>query len=100
MNDLRLFIPVFVANLTSDDVFKRPRADLSVRVLNVIGVLRSEKIPEPPLRAALLELLATWNAVEVRKLLPRTDQFWFETQQHEALLKELLAEVAAMLRAA
>jgi hypothetical protein len=97
MMDLRPFFQVFTANITADDVAAESRRDLSQLALNVADVVRIGRQPAGEVRNALTELLAQWEPARVRTYFTRHDYDWFATPEREALLRELLGEVAAAL---
>ena len=95
--DLGPFFEVFTANLTADDVARETRQDLSQMALNVVDVLRVTHQPTTAIRAELDRLLAQWEPALVKGYLSPHDYHWFTTPERQALLKELLGEIASAL---
>lgn len=96
---LENFFDVFTANITGSDLAQESREDFSIRARNVVTVLRARGVDEAALWRDLVTLLAEWDKEHMRRELPVEDGYWLDRPDLEALLKELLGEIVAKLKA-
>jgi hypothetical protein len=95
---MRELFDLFYANVSGEDVRQYSREELSIRVSVVAEFLRVNGFDVATLGSQLAGLVAEWPRPRLRELSVATDFRWFDNGPNEALLRELLGEVAADLQ--